>query len=135
MKKKKSHPLCLFLRMRLLKGFLQTRSERRNDCAELFDNDGAKFLSQFFYVGPPQEDIFMITFYGLYFSYLTQYILQIACWASKEQSPLACFDFIYSQISEHTVFIMNQRDDIFILIAEPHLCVFVIQGKYFIQQS
>ena len=40
----------------------------------------------FFYVGPPKEDIFLTTFYGLYFSSML-HMLQISILASEGSFP------------------------------------------------
>ena len=53
----------------------------------------------FFYVGPLKEDIFLTTFYGLYFSHLHTYALQVSSWASEDSFPCtAVTSFILVQL-------------------------------------
>ena len=51
---------------------------------------GVQIFFNFFMLVLVRRTSFLTTFYGLYFSHLTQYILQIACWAYEGSFLVLC---------------------------------------------
>ena len=76
--------------------------------------DMSGFRMGFFMLVVLRRTSFLTSFYGLYFSHLTQYISQIACWASEGSALTILYErkfmFIYKTIEAKNVLTLKSPD-------------------------